>query len=126
MLKKLLGAAALAAVAYAVVPASAIVPAAAAKTLGCSAENLEKTESATEAMADGPGKIGAYREIAQAQDALVSGNMEACATHLSRAMSAGAMNQVPYAGTINQTPAATTTQAPQQPQAQWKPIKPAL
>ena len=51
MLKKLIGAAAMAAVAYAVVPASA------AKTAGCSGENLEKTESAIEAMADGAGKF---------------------------------------------------------------------
>jgi hypothetical protein len=41
MLRKLLGAAAMAAVAFAVVPASA------SKVAGCSGENLEKAESST-------------------------------------------------------------------------------
>ncbi len=85
MIKKLLGAAAMAAVAYAVVPASA------AKMAGCSGENLAKTESAIETMADGEGKIVAQKEVAQAQDALLSGKMGACAAHLSKAMHVGAM-----------------------------------
>jgi len=85
MIKKLLGAAAMAAVAYAVVPASA------AKMAGCSGENLAKTESAIETMADGEGKIVAQKEVAQAQDALLSGRMGACAVHLSKAMHVGAM-----------------------------------
>ena len=50
MLNKLLGAVAMAAVAYAVVPASA------AKMEGCSGGNLTKTESMIETMADGEGK----------------------------------------------------------------------
>jgi hypothetical protein len=120
MLKKLLGAAAMAAVAYAVVPASA------AKMAGCSGENLEKTEAATEAMTDGGAKIAAQKEVAQAQEALLGGKMGACAMHLSRAMHAGTMNQAPYGGMMNQAPAETTTQAPYQSQWQWKPIKPAL
>src|SRR5258707_7683731 len=84
MPKKLLGAAAMAAVAFAVVPASA------AKMEGCSGENLGKTESMIETMADGEGKNVAQKEIAQAQDALLSGKMGACAAHLSKAMHAGA------------------------------------
>jgi hypothetical protein len=113
MLKKLLGAAAMvAAVAYAAVPASA------AKMAGCSGENLEKTESATEAMADGPGKFAAEKEVAQAQEALLGGKMGACAMHLSKAMHAGIMNQAPYGGMMNQ--------APYQSQGQWKPIQKAL
>jgi hypothetical protein len=83
MLNKLLGAAAMAAVAYAVVPATA------AKMAGCSGENLSKTESAIEAMADGEGKIAAQKEVAQAQDAMLSGKMGACAAHLSKAMHVG-------------------------------------
>jgi hypothetical protein len=85
MLNKLLGAAAMAAVAYAVVPASA------AKIEGCSGGNLSKTESMIEVMADGEGKIAAQKEIAQAQDALLSGKMGVCAVHLSKAMHAGTM-----------------------------------
>ena len=84
MMNKLLGAAAMAAVAFAIVPASA------AKMGGCSAENLSKTESTIEAMADGAGKIMAQKEVAQAQDAMLSGKMGACAAHLSKAMHAGA------------------------------------
>ena len=84
MISKLLGAAAMAAVAYAVVPASA------AKVGGCSGENLSKTETMIEAMADGPGKMMAQKEVAQAQDALLSGKMGVCAAHLGKAMHAGA------------------------------------
>ncbi len=83
MLNKLLGAAAMVAVAYAVVPASA------AKMAGCSGENLSKTESMVEAMAEGEGKIMAQKEIAQAQDAMLGGKMGVCALHLSKAMHAG-------------------------------------
>jgi len=83
MLKKLLGAAAVAAVAFAVVPAQA------AKMAGCSGANMEKTESMIDAMADGDGKIMAQKEIALAQDSLLSGKTGACSMHLSKAMHAG-------------------------------------
>jgi hypothetical protein len=83
MLNKLLGAAVIAAVAYAVVPATA------AKMAGCSGENLAKTESMIDTMADGEGKITAQKEVAQAQDAMLGGKMGACAMHLSKAMHAG-------------------------------------
>ena len=85
MLNKLLGAAAMAAVAFAVVPADA------GKAAGCSGGNLTKTESMVEAMADGEGKIAAQKEIALAQDAMLGGKMGACAMHLSKAMHAGGM-----------------------------------
>ena len=111
----------MAAVAYAVVPAFA------AKTVGCIGENLEKTESATEAMADGPAKIAAEKEVAQAQEALLGDKMGACAMHLSRAMQAGTMKQGPYGGTMNQAPyGGMMNQAPYQSQWQWKPIQKAL
>jgi hypothetical protein len=84
MLKRLIGAAAIAAIAYAVVPANA-----AKVSAGCSGENLSKTESMIEAMADGEGKITAQKEVAQAQDAMLSGKMGACAAHLTKAMHAG-------------------------------------
>ena len=73
----------MAAVAYAVVPASA------AKTEGCSGGNLSKTESMIEVLADGEGKIMAQKEVAQAQDAMLSCKMGACAIHLTKAMHAG-------------------------------------
>jgi hypothetical protein len=85
MLNKLLGAAAMAAVICSTVPASA------AKMAGCSGENLTKTESMIETMADGEGKIVAQKEVAQAQDAMLNGKMSACAMHLSKAMHAGVM-----------------------------------
>jgi hypothetical protein len=84
MLNKLLGAAAIAAVAFAVVPANAAKMAAA----GCSGPNLAKTESVIDTMADGEGKIMAQKEIAMAQDAMLNGKMGACGMHLSKAMHA--------------------------------------
>jgi hypothetical protein len=83
MSNKLLGVAAMAALLIAVQPASA------AKMGGCSGDNLAKTESMVEAMADGEGKMSAQKEVAQAQDALLNGKMGVCAAHLSKAMHAG-------------------------------------
>jgi hypothetical protein len=84
MIKKLLGAAAMAAVGLAVVPAHA----AKAGGVGCSGANLEKTQSAIEAMADGGTKSGAQKEVAAAQDAMLTGKMGACGQHLSKALHA--------------------------------------
>jgi hypothetical protein len=83
MSNKLLGAAAMAALILAVAPASA------AKLGGCSGENLAKTESMIDTMADGEGKMTAQKEVAQAQDAMLNGKMGVCAVHLSKAMHAG-------------------------------------
>jgi len=122
MIKKLLGAAAIAAM------ISPTVPASAANVAGCSGANLEKTESTIESLADGPAKIVAQKEIAQAQDAMLNGNMRGCAMHLTSAMHSGAMAQVPYyqapyyGGTMAQAP----IQTPLQPQPASKPVKPAL
>jgi hypothetical protein len=84
MLNKLLAATAIAAMAYAVSPADA-----ARVKAGCSGDNLSKTESMIENMADGEGKIAAQKEIAAAQDAMLSGKMGACASHLGKAMHVG-------------------------------------
>ncbi|QDW38663.1 hypothetical protein FFI89_016815 [Bradyrhizobium sp. KBS0727] len=84
MLNKILAAAAMAAIAYAVVPANA-----AHVSAGCSGSNLTKTESMVETMADGEGKIMAQKEIAMAQDSMLNGKMGACGMHLSKAMHAG-------------------------------------
>lgn len=84
MLNKLLAAAAMAAIAYAIVPANAAKVGAA-----CSGNNLSKTEALIENMADGQGKIIAQKEIAAAQDAMLSGKMGACASHLNKAMHVG-------------------------------------
>ena len=81
MLNKLLAAAAMAAVAYAVVPANA-----ARMNADCSGANLTKTETSIEAMADGEGKFAAQKEVALAQDAMLNGKMGACGMHLSKAM----------------------------------------
>ena len=79
-----IAAAAMAATAYAVVPANA-----AKVNAGCSGDNLSKTETMIENMADGEGKIAAQKEIAAAQDAMLNGKMSACASHLSKAMHVG-------------------------------------
>jgi hypothetical protein len=84
MLSKLLGAAAMVAVACAAVPASA-----ANTGGGCSGPNLAKTESMIDSMADGEGKIMAQKEVALAQEAMLSGKMGACGMHLSKAAHAG-------------------------------------
>jgi hypothetical protein len=79
MLNKLLGAAAMAAVACAVVPASAAGG-------GCSSANLTKTEAAVDAMADGENRMAAQKEIAMAQEAMLAGKMGVCGMHLNKAM----------------------------------------
>jgi hypothetical protein len=85
MLNKLLGAAAMAAVLYSTVPASA------AGMGSCSSENMTKSESMVEAMADGEGKATAQKEVAMAQAAMLDGKMGACAAHLGKAMHVGTM-----------------------------------
>jgi hypothetical protein len=85
MINKLLGVAAMTAMIYSTVPASA------AHMAGCSGENLAKTESMIETMADGEGKSAAQKEIALAQTAMLGGKMGACGAHLSKAMHAGVM-----------------------------------
>jgi hypothetical protein len=85
MINKLLGAAAMAAMIYSTVPASA------AHMAGCSGENFSKTESAIETMADGEGKAVAQKEIAAAQTAMLDGKMGACGAHLSKAMHVGSV-----------------------------------
>jgi hypothetical protein len=84
MLKKLLGAAAMAAVTFAVVPTHA-----AKMGGGCGSENFAKTETMIETMADGGGKMMAQKELSAAQDAMLGGKMGACGMHLSKAMHVG-------------------------------------
>lgn len=81
MIKKLLGVVALAALTMSVMPANA----AKVHGIGCSGPNLEKTETAIEAMADGDSKYVAEKEIASAQEALLSNKASACSQHLSKA-----------------------------------------
>jgi hypothetical protein len=83
MINKLVGAAAVAAVMMSVMPANA-----AKVGVGCSGANLEKTETAIEAMADGDAKYAAEKEIAAAQEALLSGKAGVCSQHLSKAAQA--------------------------------------
>ncbi|WP_315797541.1 hypothetical protein [Bradyrhizobium sp. SZCCHNRI3043] len=84
-MNKLFGAAIITAAIVAVGPAQA----ARMHGAGCSGANLEKTETAIEAMADGDARYTAQKEIAAAQDALLSGKMGACSVHLTKAMQAG-------------------------------------
>jgi hypothetical protein len=138
MLRKLLGAAAMAASAFAFVPAHAAhvhharVHHAVHVGVGCSGDNFAKAEGGVETMADTPAKFMAEREIAQAQDAMLSGNMRGCATHLSLALRDESVTQAPYPGTMGpapfesttaQAPAETMQGPPQQPQFNWAPMK---
>jgi hypothetical protein len=129
--RKLLGAAAMAATAYAFVPAHAAhVHHAAHVGVGCSGDNFAKAEGEVETMADDPRKFLAEREIAEAQDAMLGGKLSGCARHLSQARQAESMSQAPYPGTIFsapyagtavQPPAETTQETPSQPQGNWQP-----
>jgi len=85
MTRKLLGAALTTAALITFGP----VQAAKMHSAGCSAANLEKTETAIEAMADGDAKYTAQREVALAQDALLGGKIGACGMHLAKAMNPG-------------------------------------
>jgi len=120
MLKKLLGAAAVAATTYAFVPAQA-----AHLGLACSDDNLAKTEGAAEVMPDVPGKFIAQREMAAAQAALLTDKWRECAMHLANAAQAESMGPQygsPYTNTLAQGPAGPTPQAgPAQPQWGWGP-----
>jgi hypothetical protein len=87
MMKKLIGAAAVAAIVLSVAPAFA-----ARVHSGCTSANLEKTETMVEGMSDAnPAKTMAFKEITDAQDAMLSSKMGACAMHLGKAMHAGMM-----------------------------------
>ena len=122
MLRKLLGVAAMAATAYSFVPAYAAHHHAARVGVGCSGDTFAKAEGDVEAMADGPGKFAAEREIAAAQDAMLSGKMGGCAMHLSQALrdeSAAPAPGMMFATPTMQPPEAT----PSQPQANWQPMK---
>ena len=138
MLRKLLGAAAMAASAFALVPAQAAhvhharVHHAVHVGVGCSGDSFAKAEGGVETMADVPAKFAAQREIAQAQDAMLSGNMSGCAMHLGQALRAesvaqtsypGTMGPAPFESTAAQGPAETMQGPPQQPQFNWTPMK---
>jgi hypothetical protein len=85
MIKKLLGAAAMAVVVFAVAPASA------AKMTGCSGDNMMNVENQVEALADGDVKNVARKEMVSAQTEMLAGHMGACSSHLSKAAHAGMM-----------------------------------
>lgn len=67
------------------------VPASAARLEGCSGSNLQKTETSIEAMADGDAKSTAFKEMTDAQTAMLGGKMGVCAAHLTKAMQIGSM-----------------------------------
>ncbi len=67
----------------------AAVPASAARMEGCSSSNLMKTETAVEAMPDGDAKRVAFKEMTDAQTALLDNKMGVCAVHLTKAMHVG-------------------------------------
>lgn len=128
MLRKLLGAAAMAATAFAFVAAQAAhVHHAMRVVVACSGNNFAKAEGTVETMTDGPAKFMAEQEIAQAQDAMLSGKMGGCAMHLSQALRDESMTQTPYPQMMAPAPFASTAEttqgAPQQSQYNWTPMK---
>jgi hypothetical protein len=125
MLKKLLASAAMAAAAYTFASAYAAHHHVMHLGVGCSGDTFAKAEGDVEAMADGPAKFTAEREIAEAQDAMLSGKMGGCAMHLSRALRAESVAQAPYPGMIAPAPFASPAaqEAPPQPQGTFTPMK---
>jgi hypothetical protein len=116
MFRNLLGAAAMAATAFAVVPAyAAHVHHAMPIGVGCSGDAFAKAEGQVETMADVPGKFAAEREIAEAQDAMLNGK-GGCAEHLSRALRDESAGQTSYPAMMAPAPfAVTTAPAPAEP-----------
>jgi hypothetical protein len=117
----------MAASAFAFVPAQAAhVHHAMHVGVGCSGDNFAKAEGGVETMADSPAKFMAEREIAQAQDAMLTGKMGGCAMHLDRALRAESVTQTPYPQ-MTPAPFANTTETtqgpPQQAQFNWTPLK---
>ena len=69
----------------------AVVPASAAKMAGCSGDNMMNVENQVEALADGDTKTMGRKEIVAAQTEMLSGHMGACGAHLSKAAHIGGM-----------------------------------
>jgi hypothetical protein len=67
----------------------AVAPASAARLQACSPGNLQKTETAVESLADGDIKFAAFKEMTDAQTALLDGKYGVCAVHLTNAAHAG-------------------------------------
>jgi len=85
MLKtNLFAAAALVAAALASTPSSAAM-------MGCSGENMMKANNSLNAVADGPNKMMAFKEISMAQSDMLKGNMRGCTMHMNKAMKMGMM-----------------------------------
>jgi hypothetical protein len=78
-----LPAAALAAIAFATSPVSA----AKMHAVGCSSDSIAKAEATVDAMPDtDTNKQTGYKEMTDANEALVSGKMGECAMHLNKVM----------------------------------------
>jgi hypothetical protein len=67
----------------------AVVPASAAKMAGCSGDNMMNVENQVEAMADGDIKTMGRKEIVAAQTEMLAGHMGACGVHLNKAAHIG-------------------------------------
>jgi len=79
-----LPAAAIAAIAFTTLPASAAKMHAAA---GCSSDNIAKAEAIVDGLPDtDTNKQTGYKEMTDANEALVGGKMGECAAHLSKVM----------------------------------------
>jgi hypothetical protein len=135
MLKKLLGATAMAAAMFVVAPAYAAHMHHAARVgVGCSGDAFAKAEGQVETMADVPAKFAAEREIAEAQDAMLNGK-SGCAAHLNQALRDESAGQTSYPAMMAPAPFAVTTAPapvePMQPAPQvqgqgnwnWAPLK---
>jgi hypothetical protein len=62
-----------------------------AAMMGCSGDNMMKANNSLAAVADGPNKMMAYKEISMAQSDMLKGNMRGCTMHMNKAMKMGMM-----------------------------------
>jgi hypothetical protein len=74
----------------AVFSALAFTPAS-AKMMGCSGENMAKTNMMMTGMADGPGKMGMSKEMGMANMEMSKGNMRSACMHYMKAQKASMM-----------------------------------
>ena len=70
--------------------ALAFTPAAAAKMMACTSENMVKSGAAMAGMADGPGKMGMAKEMGMANTDMSKGNMKGACMHYMKAQKMGA------------------------------------
>ena len=86
-MKNIFGSSLLTAAALAAIMFAAPAQAAKMKAVGCSGDSIAKAESMVDALPDGDAnKLTGYKEMTDANEALVNGKMGECAMHVNKVM----------------------------------------